>query len=102
MRERRDMDRLGSHIVWLVLLVPPVSRDYPSGSLRAIDEIARSREQIGGDLLGVAGGNIFLQSRQKTEDLHAGRHLAYPQGRAGLQCFEVCLRAKLWMLHEIR
>jgi hypothetical protein len=60
MRERRDMDRLGSHIVWLVLLVPPVSRDYPSGSLRAIDEIARSREQIGGDLLGVAGGNIFL------------------------------------------
>ena len=44
----------------------------------AIDEIARSSGQIGGDLLGVAGGNIFLQSLKKSEDLHTGRHLAYP------------------------
>jgi hypothetical protein len=68
----------------------------------AIDEIARSSGQIGGDLLGVAGGNIFLQSLQKSEDLHAGRHLAYPEVRTGLQFFHVSLHTKPWMLHEIR
>jgi|CXWL01.1.fsa_nt_gi hypothetical protein len=31
MRERRDVDRLGSHLVWPVSLVPPVSRGYPGG-----------------------------------------------------------------------
>jgi len=50
----------------------------PRWLFEAIDEIARSSGQIGGDLLGVAGGNIFLQSLKKSEDLHTGRHLAYP------------------------
>ena len=116
MREKRDMDRLGSHLVW------PVSLGYPAYCspivqavrisealashnsvspycldnidfrepydmvqilrlrwlFRAIDEIARSRGQIGGNLLGLTGGNIFLQSLHESEDLHAGRHLAYP------------------------
>jgi len=31
MRERLDVDGLGSHFVWPVSLVPPVSLDYPSG-----------------------------------------------------------------------
>jgi len=77
-RERRDKDRFGSHLVWPVSLVLPVERDDFSASLRAIDEIARSGGKFGGDLLGVAGGNIFLQSPQEPEDLHAGRHLADP------------------------
>ena len=46
--------------------------------LRAIDKIARSRGPIGGDLLSMAGRDIFLQSPQKPEDLQTGRDLAYP------------------------
>ena len=68
----------------------------------AIDEIARSSGQICGDLLSVARRNIFLQPLQKSEDLHAGRHLAYPKVRTGLQFFHVSLHTKPWMLHEIR
>jgi hypothetical protein len=45
---------------------------------RAIDEIARSCGQISDDLLGVTGGDIFLQPFQKSEDLHGRRHFAYP------------------------
>ena len=33
MRERRAVDRLGSHLIWSVSLIPPVSRSYPMGVL---------------------------------------------------------------------
>jgi hypothetical protein len=69
---------------------------------RGIDEVPRSRGQIGGDLLGVAGRDIFFQSLQESEDFHGGRHLAYPEVCTGLQFFNVSLDAKPWMLHEIR
>jgi len=31
MREKRDVDSLGSRRIWPVSLVPPVSRGYPAG-----------------------------------------------------------------------
>jgi hypothetical protein len=66
------------YLVCLVYLVEQNEPDEPNKpvSFRAIDEIAWSRGRIGGDLLGVAGGNIFLQSLQELENLHVGRSLA--------------------------
>ena len=74
---------------------------WRDGLFWAIDEIAWHCGRIGGDLLRVTGGDIFLQSLQQSEDLHAGRHLADPDVAAGLQFFHVSLHTKVWMLHEI-
>ena len=51
--------------------------------------------------MGVAGGDIFLQPLQESEEFHAGRYLAYPEVRTGLQLFHVSLHAKPRVLHEI-
>ena len=59
-------------------LVSSVPHDCFSESLWTIDEIARSRRQIGVDLLGMAGGDIFFQSFQESQNLHVRGHLAYP------------------------
>ena len=69
--------------------------------LGAIDEVARSRGDIGGDLLGMAGRDIFLQASQKPDDFHTGRGFADPEVRAGLQFLHVSLDTKPRMLHEV-
>jgi|APIni6443716594_1056825.scaffolds.fasta_scaffold1854335_1 hypothetical protein len=46
--------------------------------IEAIDKVSRSRGHISGDLLGLAGRDIFLQSSQESEKLHGGRRFTYP------------------------
>jgi hypothetical protein len=48
------------------------------GLIEAIDKISRSRGHISGDLLGLAGRDIFLQPPQESEKLHGGRRFTYP------------------------
>ena len=69
--------------------------------LRAVDEIAGWRRELSGNLLGLAGRDIFLQPLQEPLELHRGRHLANPQVGAGLRLFSVPLDAKLRLFHEI-
>ena len=46
--------------------------------IEAIDKISRSRGHISGDLLGLAGRDIFLQPSQESGKFHSGRHFTYP------------------------
>jgi hypothetical protein len=46
--------------------------------IEAIDQISRSRGHISGDLLSLAGRDIFLQPSQESEKLHGGRRFTYP------------------------
>ena len=46
--------------------------------IKAINEISRSRGDIGGDLLSLAGRDIFLQSSQESGEFHSGRYFTYP------------------------
>lgn len=44
----------------------------------AIDKISSSRGHISGDLLGLAGRDIFLQPSQESGEFHSGRYFTYP------------------------
>jgi hypothetical protein len=79
-REMRDMDRLGSHCVWPVSLVPPISRGYPMGMFQCIQPARQTQRNEKTETASRPPGEIEIvcgvpNGTQQTADNHSALRL---------------------------